>query len=46
MKSCSAAAPDAVKKQDTIGDAMLRSLAEGAEQELSSLFMPGIAFAM
>ena len=25
---------------------MLRSLAEGAEQELSSLFMPGIAFAM
>ena len=46
LKSCSAAAPDAVKKQDTIGEAMLRSLGEGAEQELSSLFIPGIAFAM
>lgn len=46
MKSCSAAAPDAVKKEDTIGSAMLKSLAEGAEQGLSGLFMPGIAFAM
>ncbi len=46
MKSCSAAVPDAVKKQDTIGSAMLKSLAEGAEQGLSGLFMPGIAFAM
>lgn len=46
MKSCSAAAPDAVKKEDTIGSAMLKSLAEDAEQGLSGLFMPGIAFAM
>ena len=46
MKSWSINASDAVKKEDTIGGAMLKSLAESGEQGLSGLFMPGIAFAM
>ena len=46
LKSCSSAVPDAVEKQNTIGGAMLNSMAEGVESKLSILFMPGIAFAM
>lgn len=44
-KSCSAAVTDTVEMGDTIGGAMIRSLAQEAEDMLYGQFMPCITFA-
>lgn len=44
MKSCGAVIPGGIENQGTLGEAMLDSLADGAEMALYSQFMPGMAF--
>ena len=44
MKSCGAAVTGGIENQGTLGEAMLNSLADGAETALYSQFMPGMAF--
>lgn len=44
-KSCSAAAAGEVEKKDSIGSAMLKSLADAMGDVLYGQFMPGVSFA-
>lgn len=44
MKSCGAVVTGGIENQGTLGEAMLNSLADGAETALYSQFMPGMAF--
>lgn len=44
MKSCGAVIPGEMENQETLGEAMLKSLADGAETALYNQFMPGMAF--
>ena len=44
-KSCGAAVSGAVEKQDTIGKAMLKSLADGAQEKICAQLVPSLVFA-
>lgn len=45
MKSCGVDTPDGAVKRDTIGNAMIKSLARAAEEQMYVQYMPGVAFA-
>ena len=46
MKSCGAVVPEGIENQGTLGEAMLRSLADGGQKALYDQFMPGMSFLM